>query len=135
MKKDISIHWYRQDLRVSDNPALTEAAKHKKVLPIYILEDLNSKSYSMGSASRWWLYHSLLYLSKSLDGNFMSGANSFSSINDRDGSDFDKTLFDEKTGLQKGQRKRTMESYSSDRERGVQIPKPDSMHRNVPALG
>jgi len=71
----------------------------------------------------------------SLDGNFMTGGNSFSSINDKDGSDFDKTLFDEKTGLQKGKRTRTMESYSSDRERGVQIPKPDSMHRNVPALG
>lgn len=71
----------------------------------------------------------------SLDGNFMSGGNSFSSINDRDGSDFDKSLFDEKTGLQKGQRKRTMETYSSDRERGIKIPKPDSMHRNVPALG
>jgi len=71
----------------------------------------------------------------SLDGNFMSGGNSFSSINDKDGSEFDKTLFDEKTGLQRGQRKRTMENYSSDRERGVKIPKPDSMHRNVPALG
>ena len=30
----------------------------------------------------------------SLDGNFMSGGNSFSGINDRDGSDFDKSLFD-----------------------------------------
>ena len=71
----------------------------------------------------------------SLDGNFMPRGNSFSGINDKDGSNFDKTLFDEKTGLQRGQRKRTMESYSSDRERGVQIPKPDSMSRNVPALG
>ena len=72
----------------------------------------------------------------SLDGNFMSGGNSFSGINDRDGSDFDKIfLFDEKTGLQKGQRTRTMESYASDRERGVQIPKPDNMVRNVPSLG
>jgi len=71
----------------------------------------------------------------SLDGNFMTGGNSFSGINDRDGSDFDKALFDEKTGLQKGQRTRTMESYASDRERGVQIPKPDNMARNVPSLG
>ena len=30
---------------------------------------------------------------------------------------------------------RTMESYASDRERGVQIPKPDNMARNVPSLG
>ena len=70
----------------------------------------------------------------SLDGNFMSGSNSFSSINDRDGSDFDKSKFDEKTGLIKGERKRTMETYSSNRESGVKIPKPDNMFRNVPAL-
>ena len=46
-----------------------------------------------------------------------------------------ESLFDEKTGLQRGQRKSTMENYSSDRERGVQIPKPDNMARNVPSLG
>ena len=62
----IVIYWFRQDLRLGDNPALTAAAKAGKVLPIYILDDINSGEYQMGSASRWWLHHSLKSLNKSL---------------------------------------------------------------------
>jgi deoxyribodipyrimidine photo-lyase len=42
MTEKIAIHWFRQDLRISDNPALTKAAKHENVLPIYILDDKNA---------------------------------------------------------------------------------------------
>ena len=59
MTKKISIHWFRQDLRLSDNPALTKAAEHEAVLPIYILDDENAGNHAMGGASRWWLHHSL----------------------------------------------------------------------------
>ncbi|MGB0754758.1 MAG: deoxyribodipyrimidine photo-lyase, partial [Candidatus Pseudothioglobus sp.] len=48
-----AIHWFRQDLRISDNPALFEASKHAEVLPIYILDDQNSGEFSMGEASRF----------------------------------------------------------------------------------
>ena len=54
MTKEISIHWFRQDLRLSDNPALTKAAEHEAVLPIYILDDENPGNHAMGGASRWW---------------------------------------------------------------------------------
>ena len=30
----ISIHWFRQDLRLSDNPALNASAKNGKVIPV-----------------------------------------------------------------------------------------------------
>ena len=63
------IHWFRQDLRLSDNPALFEAAKNSSILPIYILDDINSKELAMGGASRFWLHHSLNSLNKSLDQN------------------------------------------------------------------
>jgi deoxyribodipyrimidine photo-lyase len=69
MKKKIAIYWFRQDLRLSDNPALTQAAGHESVLPIYILDDVNALDYAMGGASRWWLHHSLTSLNKSLDGH------------------------------------------------------------------
>ena len=69
MEKNIAIHWFRQDLRVSDNPALTLASKHKKILPIYILDDENAEEFKMGAASRWWLFHSLSILKKSLGDN------------------------------------------------------------------
>ncbi|MBL95403.1 MAG: Deoxyribodipyrimidine photo-lyase [Alphaproteobacteria bacterium MarineAlpha3_Bin5] len=69
MKENISIHWFRLDLRLSDNPALTNSAKHRHVLPIYIFDDLNSSEFKMGRASRWWLHHSLASLEASLEGN------------------------------------------------------------------
>lgn len=71
MTEKIAIHWFRQDLRVSDNPALIQAAKHGRVLPIYILDDTNPGAYAMGGASRLWLHHSLNALNKSL-GNKLS---------------------------------------------------------------
>ena len=69
MKNPKVIHWFRQDLRLSDNPALFEAAKNSSVLPVYILDDKNSEEYSMGAASQFWLHHSLASLNKSLDEN------------------------------------------------------------------
>ena len=69
MKKSKAIHWFRQDLRLSDNPALYDGAKNNSILPIYILDDKNSKDLSMGAASRFWLHHSLASLDKSLNEN------------------------------------------------------------------
>ena len=53
---------------MSDNPALSAATRHGKVLPVYILDDENAGDYAMGSASRWWLHHSLSALNASLGG-------------------------------------------------------------------
>ena len=69
MKKSKAIHWFRQDLRLSDNPALYDGAKNNSILPIYILDDKNSKDLSMGAASKFWLHHSLASLDKSLNEN------------------------------------------------------------------
>lgn len=53
---------------MSDNPALTLATRHSKVLPIYILDDEHSGEHAMGAASKWWLHHSLGSLNNSLNG-------------------------------------------------------------------
>lgn len=66
-----SIVWFRQDLRLADNPALTAAAQVGSVLPIYILDDINSAEWAMGGASRWWLHHSLSALNESLGGRLV----------------------------------------------------------------
>ena len=62
----IAIVWLRRDLRLSDNPALSEAinAGHTPV-PLYIHND-NETSWADGAASRWWLHHSLASLRDSL---------------------------------------------------------------------
>ena len=64
----LNIHWFRQDLRLEDNPSLCQAISKGRVLPIYILDDINSAEDKLGSASRWWLHHSLVSLNKSLEG-------------------------------------------------------------------
>ena len=66
MMEKSAICWFRQDLRLSDNPALTQAAKRGRVLPIYILDHESAGKYAAGGASRWWLHHSLKALNASL---------------------------------------------------------------------
>jgi deoxyribodipyrimidine photo-lyase len=68
MTNDVAIQWFRQDLRLSDNPALIAASRHNNVLPIYILDDDRAGDHVMGAASRWWLYHSLKSLNASIGG-------------------------------------------------------------------
>lgn len=67
MSRQVAIMWFRQDLRVKDNPALVAAAKAGTVLPIYILDDENAGDQAMASVSRWWLRESLNDLNKTLD--------------------------------------------------------------------
>ncbi len=63
------ILWFRQDLRLADNPALQAAAETgAPLLPVYILDDDNAGDRKMGAASRVWLYHALSDLNNSLDG-------------------------------------------------------------------
>jgi deoxyribodipyrimidine photo-lyase len=55
--------WFRQDLRLTDNPALFEACmNHDTVIPIYILDEHSV----LGEAQAWWLHHSLNALNHSL---------------------------------------------------------------------
>ena len=69
MTDKVVIHWFRQDLRLSDNPALSEACRSGRVLPIYILDNVNSEEHYLGGASRVWLHHALVDLNESLSGN------------------------------------------------------------------
>ncbi|MGI9255550.1 MAG: cryptochrome/photolyase family protein [Salinispira sp.] len=65
------LYWFRQDLRLHDNPALSEALRRGRVLPLYILDDINAGNWKPGAASRWWLHHSLISLNSSLEGCLM----------------------------------------------------------------
>ncbi len=92
----VSIFWFRQDLRLADNPGLTRAARAGKVLAIYILEPTPFSSpepagtspcggtapdgaagglhhaalapTAMGAAARVWTHHSLAALNTALGG-------------------------------------------------------------------
>ena len=61
------IFWFRQDLRTHDLPGLAAAlATGQPVIPCYILDDTTAGDWIAGSASRWWLHHSLRSLSEEL---------------------------------------------------------------------
>lgn len=60
------IVWFRQDLRLEDNPALQAALKQSfdHVIPLYVYDEKGT--LSIGEASKWWLHHSLKALEHSL---------------------------------------------------------------------
>ncbi|HRE22057.1 MAG TPA: deoxyribodipyrimidine photo-lyase [Rhabdaerophilum sp.] len=55
------LHWFRNDLRLGDNPALTRAFAARECLTVFVLEE-NPGHRPPGGASRWWLHHSLAAL-------------------------------------------------------------------------
>ena len=60
------ICWFRQDLRLADNPAFQQASELGEVLPIYILDDVHAGAHQMGEASRVWLSEALSALNQDL---------------------------------------------------------------------
>ncbi|EDY83832.1 deoxyribodipyrimidine photolyase family [Verrucomicrobiia bacterium DG1235] len=63
------IVWFRRDLRLADNPALSEAlASGEPVLPVYVFDEEGEGDSPDGAASKWWLHHSLASLDESLKG-------------------------------------------------------------------
>lgn len=72
MANSPALLWFRQDLRLHDNPALRHAlADGYGVIPVYILDDENAKGWAMGGASRWWLHQSLSALNTDLGGRLV----------------------------------------------------------------
>lgn len=57
--------WLRNDLRLSDNPALAAACASGAVVALYIHEK-DKGSRPPGGAARWWLHHSLDALGRNL---------------------------------------------------------------------
>ncbi len=58
--KTPSIHWFRSDLRLADNPALRAAVQHGgSVVPVFVWAPEEEGDWPPGSASRWWLHQSL----------------------------------------------------------------------------
>src|SRR3954454_312526 len=63
----LAIHWFRRDLRISDNTALCEAVKQAElVIPVFILEDALRTGPDVGAARLAFLLRSLESLRKDL---------------------------------------------------------------------
>ncbi|MFZ0485579.1 MAG: deoxyribodipyrimidine photo-lyase, partial [Arenicellales bacterium] len=63
------IVWFRRDLRLNDNLALSCARKDGiRLIPVYVHSPGEEDPWRPGAASRWWLHHSL----QSLDGGLQA---------------------------------------------------------------
>jgi deoxyribodipyrimidine photo-lyase len=63
----VAIVWFRSDLRLADNPALSAAlAAGHAIIPLYVLDEDTVGLRPRGTASRWWLQQSLQALDASL---------------------------------------------------------------------
>lgn len=72
MSASPSIVWFRDDLRVADNPALRAAAdRGGAVIAVFVLDEVSPEVRAYGGASRWWLHHSLRELSEALGGRLV----------------------------------------------------------------
>ncbi|HSH09573.1 MAG TPA: deoxyribodipyrimidine photo-lyase [Oceanipulchritudo sp.] len=59
--------WFRQDLRLADNPAWKKAVESGyAVIPVYIRAPEEGGPWASGGASRWWLHHALADLERQL---------------------------------------------------------------------
>jgi deoxyribodipyrimidine photo-lyase len=67
MSAPAAIVWFRNDLRLTDNPALPAAiAGGGRVIAVYVWSPQEEAPWSPGDASRWWLHHSLDVLAAQL---------------------------------------------------------------------
>ena len=63
------IVWFRNDLRLADNPALVAGpVPGHPVVPVYVLDEETEGTRLPGAAARWWLHHSLQSLDAFLHG-------------------------------------------------------------------
>ena len=63
-----TVVWFRQDLRLADNPALSAAADRGTIVPVYVWAPEEEGAFPAGAATKWWLHQSLAALQKSLGG-------------------------------------------------------------------
>lgn len=68
MPREMSIHWFRRDLRLADNPALLRAARTGRVLPVFINDPDQPQEVALGASSRAWLHEALAALDRALGG-------------------------------------------------------------------
>jgi deoxyribodipyrimidine photo-lyase len=62
-----TIVWFRNDFRLEDNRALSQAVlRGAPVIPVYIYAPNEEGDWPLGAASRWWLHHSLAALDDDL---------------------------------------------------------------------
>lgn len=72
MSDNITLIWFRDDLRLQDSPAINAALNAAAcILPVYIHDTDIPGVPAAGGASLWWRHHSLHKLNESLNGKLV----------------------------------------------------------------
>jgi deoxyribodipyrimidine photo-lyase len=67
MRAEVTLLWFRSDLRLDDNAALSTAiTRGGSIVPIFVWSPEEEGAWGYGAASRWWLDRSLRTLDASL---------------------------------------------------------------------
>jgi deoxyribodipyrimidine photo-lyase len=61
-----SLVWFRDDLRVRDNPALLAAVADGAAVGLFVLDEVSPGVRPLGGAAKWWLHHGLEDLRREL---------------------------------------------------------------------
>ena len=68
MSEAPALVWFQHDLRLADNPALNAAVERgAPVIPVFIWAPEEEGRWRPGTASQWWLHHSLAALGADLE--------------------------------------------------------------------
>jgi deoxyribodipyrimidine photo-lyase len=68
MTSALTLVWLRDDLRLTDNPALRAGVDGaERCLLLYVLDEALPERWRMGGAQRWWLHHSLTALAHDVE--------------------------------------------------------------------
>lgn len=68
MTSSPSIVWFRNDLRLLDNPALDAAlARGESLVLLYVHDEESPGVRPLGGATKWWLHHSLVSLQRDIE--------------------------------------------------------------------
>ncbi|MDQ0277400.1 deoxyribodipyrimidine photo-lyase [Arthrobacter silviterrae] len=66
----VNIVWFRDDLRLTDHPALSTATQARTAsaytTAVYVLDEQSPGIRPLGAAAKWWLHHALLELRSDL---------------------------------------------------------------------
>ncbi|MDQ0707420.1 deoxyribodipyrimidine photo-lyase [Arthrobacter woluwensis] len=65
-RPEVSIVWFRDDLRTADHPALRAALDAGPAIALYVLDEQSPGVRPLGGAARWWLHHALADLRERL---------------------------------------------------------------------
>lgn len=114
-----TIHWFRQDLRLTDNPALHNSANQGEVICIYIHNP--KSSIALGEAGKWWLYKSLHDLNKQLKGKLRCFNGSPSNILDALVTETGATSISWNQGFTPEQRLEEQEIEALLTEKGIRV--------------